>query len=281
MYNNRQSRYVPFPAKLGCLFGGGMNQVGWFIFGFGMIFFWAFASRADISGLYKFAGEVKQTEGVIVSNEKTNIKVQNIQIVGNRFKFSLNGESFEGISYAAGDMREVGSKASLEYPAGDPASARIVGMRAAPMSPYVALISLISLAGLTLIFFGVRSGLKALKLLKVGEVAQAKLVSKKSTNMEINNRRVYKLEFEFTAKNGRPYKAMAKTHQTELYQDEAYEIVVYDPSNPDFSYMRDALPGGASMAETGQVIMRGKPWLSLIIPTIVIGCNYLYVRTLL
>ncbi len=45
-------RHVPRSLRLGMLLGGFFNQLGWFIFGFGMIFYWIFVVQADFASVY-------------------------------------------------------------------------------------------------------------------------------------------------------------------------------------------------------------------------------------
>ena len=68
-------RPVPLPLRVQLLLGGFFGQFGWFFFGFGLIFFWAFAMQADLSSWLRFSGSLGSTEGKITACFKTSYSV--------------------------------------------------------------------------------------------------------------------------------------------------------------------------------------------------------------
>lgn len=106
------------------------------------------------------------------------------------------------------------------------------------------------LIGLTFMTIGLRKGLRGVRLLRRGMTATGRLVSKQPTNTRINKQTVYELTFEFTAGDGKRYKAKASTHEPKSLEDDAAEPLLYDPADPNVSIMLDDLPGRPRIDDT-------------------------------
>ena len=92
----------------------------------------------------------------------------------------------------------------------------------------------------------------------------------------MNNRRVYELAFEFTARDGRKYQATARTSDPSRLEDEREEPLLFDPEKPQDAVLLDEAPSRPSFDETGT--MTGRPLaalLAMIIPAVVIAANTL------
>src|SRR5262245_20404942 len=79
-------RRVPLSLALVNLFHG-FAQIGWFIFGFGMIFAWAFVGNADFSSL-TFRGEHPRATGHVTRVESTGSSENRRQVIANHYEFS-------------------------------------------------------------------------------------------------------------------------------------------------------------------------------------------------
>lgn len=224
---NHRNRSIPATTRLSILFGGGLNQVGWFIFGFGMIFFWGFVMKVDLSFIH-FSGEITTVEGVATDSFETGASVNERSVYENHYRFTDNeGLGFNEFSYATGRGIKVGKSVTVEYPVGEPQYSRIKGMRRKAFGPVLLIVAVVPLAGLIIIFFGIRKALRVLTLLRNGELALGTLVSKERTSTQINDAYVYKLTFSFQDSSGIDHEITEKTHQTHLLEDDNEEYLLY------------------------------------------------------
>jgi len=299
-------RSVPISVKLGLLFGGFLNQLGWFFVGFGSILCWVFLSSADLTSFYQFRGEIETVSGVVTDSKRTNAYEgsgrrpmhgrrgighgtrrttysetgRKTPIYANYYKFTgPDGKEYTGISYATGRKLQKGQSVTIEFPKGNPSVSRIKGMRRAIFGPAVSFVALFPLIGIVLVFFGLKNGIKANRLLAMGELATGTLKSKVATGTKVNNRPVYELTFEFKADDGNTYEVKTRTHQPELLTDQQQETLLYDPFNPNYAVMLDSLPSAPEIDETGNLRPRNplRMLLVLILPFLSLGGNGVYV----
>jgi len=269
-------RPVPLSLMLVNLFNL-IAQIGWFVFGFGMIFAWAFAGNADFSSL-TFRGEHARATGHVTSVENTGASENNSPVVAHHYEFSVDGTRFNGTSYTTGGSTSEGEEVTVEYDEGNPERSRIEGMRRAQFGPMVTLVLIFPLIGVLLVAFATRSGFRRNHLLRHGLLSSGKLLGRERTNMTVNNRPVWKLTFEFTDRNGQRHEATANTTDTDRLEDEAQEPLLYDPNNPAKAFVLDEVPSRPQFEPNGE--LRGRPLaglLSVIIPGIVIAANLLVV----
>lgn len=246
-------RRIPVSTRIGILFGGFKSQFGWAFFGFGLIFFWAFAMNADLSGFY-FGKNAIETEGVAIRWQGTNASENEVPVYMNYFSFiDEDGVEHEGLSYATGHAVTTGEALLIEYPPGKPEYARIKDMRNSMFSPFVLFVVIFPLVGLIFILLGIRRSLKAVRLLKYGELAKGKLVSKEATNTKINNRTVYRMTFTFRDAQGKEHTVKERTPIPYLLQDDKLETLLYLRSKPAKAIMADNLPGAVTLDENGIV----------------------------
>ena len=107
--------------------------------------------------------------------------------------------------------------------------------------------------GLIFIIGNIRSGTKAIKLLKNGNPGYGKLESVNYANMRINDRNVYKFIFRYAGNNGMSYELKAMTEQPEVLQDEELEQIMIDRYNPTQAILVDILPGGIEIDNAGNI----------------------------
>ncbi len=101
---------------------------------------------------------------------------------------------------------------------------------------------------------GVSLGIRGMRLLRMGNVAQGTLIGKEPTGTRINNQMVYKLTFDFADSNGMRHQTSAKTHLPYTLEDEASERVLYDPGNPSYAVLFDNLPGRPEVDMLGRIL---------------------------
>jgi hypothetical protein len=267
-------------VRVAALFGGFVNQFGWFFFGFGMIFVWAFVPDIDFTSWYRFRGDVATTQGTVTAVRETHMRENDVGVYEIRYAFAADdGRRCEGTSYVTGTRYGEGGTVGIEYRRDDPGVSRIEGARQRPAPIWVSFVLVFPLVGLAFIAAGLKKGIKANRLLGRGKLGWGTLKSKEPTNASINNQPVYKLTFEFVAEDGRTYEAVAKTHETRLLEDDAEERLLYDPWDPNYVVMLDNLPGGPAIDEAGH-LKSASPLRGLavaILPTATILGHGLYV----
>lgn len=276
-------RVVPLSLRLSLLLGG-LGQVGWLILGFGMVFFWGFAWRADLSFVL-FYGPRGQAEGRITEITQTGASVgggegrAGTPIYAYRYRFAdPAGVERTGVSYRTGRAGEVGDAVTVEYPRGWPTMSRIAGMRREIWEAWAVLLALLPLLGLAFIVARARSGRKAAHLLQCGSLALGVLKSKEATNIKVNKRDVYKLTFEFQSEERLRYTVETRTTEPEVLEDQEQERIVYDPQQPTYAMLLDDLPGQPKVDEEGQFRPKGlRAAALLILPLLTIAANVAFV----
>jgi len=267
-------RRVPLSLMLVNLFNL-FAQIGWFVFGFGMIFAWVFLGNADFS-FVTFRGPHAQSTGRVTSVEATGSSQNDQAITANHYEFSVAGSRFSGTSYTNTDSKSAGDEVTIEYDEKHPERSRIAGMRRGQFGPLVMLVLIFPFIGALFIVFATLSGFRRNHLLRHGLLSTGKLLGRERTNVTVNDRPVWKLTFEYLARDGQRHEATASTTDTARLEDEAQEPLLYDPARPSVAYVLDEAPARPQFESNGD--LRGRPLpglLSAIIPGLVIFCNLL------
>jgi hypothetical protein len=256
--------------------GGITGLLGWFFFAFGMIFVWIFACSTDVPALWQFRGELESVRGQVVSVEQTSFSEGGAEhsdgtpVYAVHYRFTVGGRPYTGVSYRLGAPAEVEREVTVEYPAGKPARSRIRGLRTAPFGPVVLFVVIFPLVGAGFILGRLWTGWRQYYLLRYGELADGELVTKEPTSVSVNNQTVYKLTFAFQTSLGQPAQVAVRTHQPQRLQDDAREVVLYDPVRPSYGMTLDHLTCRPQLTEDGRVVPRSAPWAlaALILPTL-------------
>ena len=268
-------RIVPWSVRVAALVGG-VGIAGWLVLGTAGIGATVFISNADMAFLH-FRGPLEQAQGTVTHVAKTRMseggsrrsKSRPICEFGYRFKVSLDGPEYAGVSYQTGDRLREGDAASIEYVAADPTYSRIVGMRTRPFPPFVAIFGVLSpLVGLCLVVVRWRKGRRALGLLADGRLALGTFKSKTATRTRINSRRVFRLTFDFQADDRQAYTCVTRTHRPEQLEGDEPQKLLYLPENPDAAMMFDTLPGAPRTDDLGQIAPRTGAAILLLLPPI-------------
>ncbi len=274
-------RDVPGTVRLRVLFGGILNQMGWFFFGFGMLFVWLFLPNADLTSFYHFRGSLDHTQGTITASQNTHFSEggskhhSGTPIYRHDYTFTIAGNLYDGVSYSTASSLQPGMHVTIEYPQGKPSISRIHGMRRAPVDPFVLFVLIFPLIGAGFVIPGLIQGRKANRLLANGKVALGAFQSKVPTNTRVNDRTVYKLTFQFTTDTGQTCQAVTRTYQPELLENGQPHEVVYDPLTPSYAVMVDSLPGSPRIDERGviQPASLGSALCISLLPALVIIAN--------
>ncbi|MDW7690395.1 hypothetical protein R9C00_23455 [Flammeovirgaceae bacterium SG7u.111] len=273
-------RHVPFSTAVQVIFGGLSNRIGWPIFGFGMIFFWFFSFRSELTHLPLYFGKTVTVPGKVNQVRETGTVVNEQSIEEYYFSFwTKEGEKLEGSSFGTDYQYHVGSKVSVEYLKSNPEYARIEGCRTAENGIAIGLLPLvIPLIGLVMVTIALNGGIRSYWLLKKGVAGYGKLTRKKATGREINDQVIYKMFFKFKAIDGNEYMAVTHTHETDALEDEEKEVLLYNPQKPREGILFDNLPGSPQLNELGEIIPAtdASVTTSLLIPVISLLGNFFY-----
>ena len=145
----------------------------------------------------------------------------------------------------------MGTQVTIEFPTADPTRSRISGMRTSVGGPVVLLIFIFPGVGLLLATADLRRRTRAVRLLKTGRMTSGVFETMRATNTRINKQPVMELTFRFEDEYGNEHRTTAKSHQTGRLQDEAHELIVYDPANPGEASVLDELPCQPRVGDDG------------------------------
>jgi hypothetical protein len=268
MLTNQPSRIVPPAVRLRVLFAGAGNQTSWLLLCLGMLVFWIVVFGVDLS-FTAFWGARERATGTVTDSQETSVTVNDRAIFVTSYRFATaDGRVFEDYSYSTGRWYGDGQKVTIEYPAGKPTLSRITGMRRKMFGPGFLWVLVVPVGSVAFFIYRMRKGLRALYLLRYGQLAQSTLVSKDPTNMSVNDQPVYKLTFAFTAQDGQEYQVSHTTHATAALEDEETERLLYDPAQPASALMVDTIPGFPALDEHGRLRPQPLPVAALVLPVL-------------
>jgi len=253
-------RDVPLLVRIRVLLGGFLNQFGWIFLGFGLVFVWMFTANADLTSWYHFRGQINTAEGTVIYSKKTRFSIdsskhgEDTPVYAIHYAFTgTDGAEYKGVSFNTGKQFDEGQTVTVEHLQDNPQVSRIKGMRRKPIGFFGLSIVTFPLIGIFFITIGIRKGVKANRLLALGEQTTGRLKSKEKTNTKVNNKPVYKLTFEFNTPEGMTYEAIAKTHDTAKLEDQTEEPLLYDSTHPSYAVMLANLPGNPRIMENGTI----------------------------
>jgi hypothetical protein len=217
-------------------------------------FLWGMAANADVTTPFLFRGPLAKVEGVVTAVSKTSASEGRSPIYEVAASYAAEGGApLQSKSYVRAFPPKLGEAVTLEYPAGRPDVARIVGSRRALFGPGALMVFLFVLPALGLVLFAARSGARDVRLLGFGQLASARFVSSSPTGSSVNNRPVMALRFSFRGSDGAEHVLEHRTSQPEALTDESQEQVLYLPEAPERGRVVDGLPGSAIADERGEL----------------------------
>jgi hypothetical protein len=271
-------RRVPLSLRIVNFFNG-WAQVGWGVFGFGMIFFWIFGASADFSAI-TFRDPEGRAPGYVTKVEETGASENEQAISASHYQYSVAGELFQGKSYTTGGSPAVGEEVTVEYDPDTPRRSRIAGMRRAMFGPWAAIVVIFPAIGLVFLIPGMLSGRKRNHLLRNGMLTTGKAIDRRPTNVRINQQPLWEVVFEFHDRNGQRRECCARAVDTTRLEDEASEPLLYDPEDSSKACVIDEAPARPKFGVDGE--LEGRPFAAvraLIVPGIVVGLNALLLWT--
>lgn len=264
-------RAVPWSVRLVVMLGGVLTQIGFGIAAFGLIFVFVFGSIAEPLFDDPFAGPLQHLTGKVVEVETTNVRINRSHVRAVHFEVTTGERPVRSVSYTRHQTPAVGDEVRVERARTPAAPMRIVGMSTHMAPAALHLVVLLPLVGACLALVGVWRNTRRLRLLRLGEVAQATLLERKATNTVVNGRRVQALTFGFVDGKGLQRRVTARTHQPEHVTDEPTETVLYDPFSST-AVLLDDLPGRPERDEQGNLLPAPfeKQAMAMLGPTLVL-----------
>lgn len=246
-------RHVPFDLKVSLLCNF-FVLFGSFFFAFGMIFFWVFI---DPYAIYKdiiLHNDHKNTEGTITDIRDTNVSINKERVLGYKYTFSHDNEDYSGESFMTRKRLNEGNNVKIIFHPDNPHISKISGTNL-NIGGYASLFVLIfPLVGLTLAFFGYKSGSKQLSMLKSGIITHALVSDVKKTNVTVNNRRVFKVKMEYQDSRGGTHTNYHSTTEPSVLTDEPTELILYNPQKPSDFWPIDDMEQKLDIDERGDLI---------------------------
>jgi hypothetical protein len=178
---------APAPRPIGwvlsclVLFGTPGTQSMWLLAAVGSIVFWGFTMNANLLSWRQFDGELVRVRGTITENSDSHFKENRVRIYTSHYSFTDEyGRVQTGTSYGSRSYRE-GERATIEYPAGEPETSRIKGLRPKPFSPIAGVTVIFTLAGLFQVTRRTVANARLLSLLRHGNLVVRSKPAKRGT----------------------------------------------------------------------------------------------------
>ncbi|KXX71519.1 hypothetical protein [Flammeovirga sp. SJP92] len=150
--------------------------------------------------------------------------------------------NFNWTSYCIGHIYDVNDSVVIEYSSIRPDVNRIKGMSNTPGGRLSLLFTIPFWVGLIWMIFNAVNGHKRYRLLKMGRFTNVKLIKKEPTVIEIEGSKVYKFTFSFLDQTGQKHQVTTMTSNPSKYIYLEKVTAVYDPHNPNKSFLINSLP---------------------------------------
>lgn len=237
-----QKRNVPLRIVLSVIFNNIYGYIGLSFAGIGLIFAALFTPVIDFVSPFHFGSDALTVQGAITEAERTNVSLNEENVIKYRYTFEYMGRSYTGISYSTDNNYRNGQRVNVEFEPDNPQISRIEGMSVKPAGLWMLFIYIFPGVGFLFLFFAFKKGLSKIGTIRYGIITRGKFINKESTGGSINGQTIYDLFFTFTDMSGNVHTATGSTHKIEAVMDEPEERIIYDPSNPSGAVVVDAMP---------------------------------------
>jgi hypothetical protein len=234
-------RPVPLPVICSAMFG----IAGWlgaiFLIS-GLIFSMIFTGGMRPIDDLRLARSKATARGMITGVAETNSTENDVEVYEYEFAFTtLREQKVTGRSYSTGRQWRVEDTVTIEYVPEDPAIARIQGARTSFFAPWVLFVLIFPAVGAGMFVSAAIVGWRQVSLLRSGEIADAHILSTRSTGVEVNNTPVMEYSYEVRTSAGQVFNGSSKALYSNRIGDEQSEPVLFLPSNPDRSTLVDGI----------------------------------------
>lgn len=203
--------------------------------------FIGFISLSDLSSFSYYYDEVGTTTGYVDRIEDANASINGSEVLGYFFSYQVGGESYFAESFSHTLYFDEGEKVSVEYIISDPYRARIIGSNSSVLGPWLVLIiGFLWFVFIIIFVFKLKKHMGIINILNNRVSTTGIKKSTVETNVSVNENKVYKMEYEYTAM-GTPKIAIAKSTNPNDFLDE--ESLFYDKNFPEKAVLYKKLPG--------------------------------------
>ena len=240
-------RSVPPATAVRLVVGSLPGLVGLLLLFVTQIFGWIFVPMTDLPSLWEWNGPVETGTATVQAVRATSTRVNGRRVRAVDFR---RDDGPVLTSYATGAASyQPGERVPIEFPAGRPDRARIVGASRAAFPPWVLLtVTPELIIGLVLLAVALVGGFRRLALARGGVFTVGRLEGRDATRMRINRQTVFRYRFAFTTLDGRSGVAIARSHRTDLLGGNEPKPTLYDPDSLR-AVLVGALPGAPRITD--------------------------------
>lgn len=237
-----KARKLPAAVLLSVFAGNVIFIIGLVFTLLGLIFFFVFGAAVSFKD-FSLSEDDPMVEAEVLEIKETNYYENDEQVYEYVYRYTApNGKTYTNTNYSTEYLDYPEGKIKVRCSMKKPDVSRIPGMSNGQFGLWVLfLVGTFPLVGLLILFFSFRRALKRRDILKYGELTRGVFQKREATNTTINEQRVYKMFFRFTAHDGKEYTTFDKTHLTHKLTDEPEEYLVYNPKNPEEAVLLDTL----------------------------------------
>jgi len=250
-------RPVPLPVVCSAMLGV-TGSLGAIFLISGLVFTLVFTSGIRPLDELRLALSRTTARGIVTSISRTNATENDVEVYEYGFTFTTRREEkVAGRSYFTGRRWPVRAAVTVEYVPEEPAIARIKGARMSTFTPWVLFVLIFPAVGAVLFGSAAIVGGRQAELLRYGAVADARILSERSTGLTINDTPVIEYSYEIRSSAGEIFHGKSKAMPDGRIGDEESEPALYLPSNPNRSTLVDAISLGYPLdmdESTGQWI---------------------------
>lgn len=212
----------------------------WGVMLFGLVFCWFLFPQNFHLDRAIDDGESRRTSGEVRDARPSGYEINDIPVVEYTFVYQREGTGpeIEWKCYSTGLQWEPGETVEVEYAAGHPRAARIVGARQTPVGAWaLSLFLLPAVAAGVLAYLFFRRH-RVTRVLRYGVAGHAVVSAVERTLVKIDNRWVYRFRMR-RDEGGSPFEFFVRRHRPEevAYLRARHESgqpvpLLYDPRNP-------------------------------------------------
>ena len=243
MVSNQKSfvyRKIPSKIKRIILTGDSVRMItGAMLLFFGAIFLLVFGSQVDFNA-NKIKENSPETNGIITKIETTNSSINDVKVMAYYYSYKTpDGVYYDGISYKAGDFKQINDEVLVKYARKTPEISVINGANTGVFSIDVLyFIVIIPLIGAYLVIINLISQIKILNLLKYGEISSGKMINEQFVKTFNTKANIYKYIFEFKAIDENIYLGSTKIKRRSFSDNQK---LLYNPKNTSKILIIDSL----------------------------------------
>jgi hypothetical protein len=181
-------------------------------------------------------------QGRVTRVNETNATENDVDVYEYEYAFtSRREERMTGRSYSTGQDWSVGNSVTIAYVPDAPFISKIQEARSSVFAPWVLFVLIFPAVGGALFLSAAIGGLRQVLLLRNGLIADARIVSTRSTGVTVNDTPVLEYIYEIQTGMGVVADGKAKAFPSDRLGDEETEPALYLPSNPGRSTLVDAI----------------------------------------